>query len=191
MAYAETLLAIFFGLIVILWLSVRMRKGFRWFVRKGLTGISLLLLVFGALLLFLAFLVNRIPLLDPLTPYLPYMIKWGTLFLIVGAILLVIDQLYRSWKKERLLSLEEERRRYIERIRFGLTVDDAEKIAKQHIKKVTGLNTKLVASKKEFKHWAVYLKDRNNKYYRVVINAEGKIEEWQTMDEIPSYILSP
>ncbi len=105
--------------------------------------------------------------------------------------MIIIYHLYETWKRGALLKLEGERRRYIERIRFGLTVDEAEKVAKDHIKKVTGKSTSLVASKKEFKHWAIYLKDKEGKYYRVVINADGKIEEWQTMNEIPSYILSP
>ena len=124
-------------------------------------------------------------------PALEFYLKFGVAFSILGPLLLILHHFYSIIKKETLLKLEEERRRYIERIRFGLSVDEAERIAKEHIRKVTGEKTRLVASKKEFKHWAVYLKDKKGKYYRVVINPDGKIEEWQTMDEIPSYILSP
>ena len=191
MVAIETVLTILFGLFILFWLSIRIRKGGRWFREKGFFGLSLLLVIGGALLMLVAFLSTRLAVLSPLQPQMDTYIKIGTILLVAGAVGIILDQLYRSWKKEQLLSVEDERRKYIERTRFGLSVDDAEKIAKDHIKKVTGHNTRLVASKKEFKHWAVYLKDSDNKYYRVVINGDGKIEEWETMDEIPSYILSP
>lgn len=187
----ETILTILLGLFILFWLSTRIRKGGRWFREKGFFGLSLLLVIGGALLMLVAFLSTRLDILAPLQPQMDTYIKIGTVLLVSGAVGIILDQLYRSWKKEQLLSVEDERRKYIERTRFGLSVNDAEKIAKDHIKKVTDQNTRLVASKKEFKHWAVYLKDGDKKYYRVVINGDGKIEEWETMDEIPSYILSP
>ena len=191
MVAIETVLTILLGAFILFWLSIRVRKGGRWFREKGFFGLSLLLVVAGAITMLVAFLSTRLDLLAPLQPQMNLYIKAGTILLVAGAVGIILDQLYRSWKKEQLLSVEDERRKYIERTRFGLSVDDAEKIAKEHIKKVTGKKTRLVASKKEFKHWAIYLKDGDGKYYRVVINGDGKIEEWETMDEIPSYILSP
>lgn len=191
MVAVETILTIILGFFLLMWLSIRIRKGGRWFSEKGLFGFSLLLVASGAFLLLLAFLSTRIALFSQFQTHLQLYIKLGTTLLVAGAVGIILDQLYRSWKKEQLLGVEEERRNYIERIRFGLSVDDAEKIAKEHVQEVTGKKTRLVASKKEFKHWAVYLKDSDSKYYRVVINGDGKIEEWETMNEIPSYILSP
>ena len=191
MVAIETMLTLVLGFFLLMWFSVRIRKGGRWFREKGILGLSVLLVAVGTLLLVIAFLSNKIPVLAPFQAWLQTYIKLGTVLLVAGAVGIILDQLYRTWKKEQLLSVEDERRHYIERTRFGLSVDDAEKIAKNHIKKVTEKNTKLIASKKEFKHWAIYLKDSDTKYYRVVINGDGKIEEWETMDEIPSYILSP
>ncbi len=191
MVAIETVLVALLGFLILLWLSVRLRKSGRWFWQKGLFGVSLLLTIVGAILLLVVFLSSRIPFLAPFQTWTQLYVRVGTALLVAGAVGIILDQLYKTWKKERMLGIEEERRKYIERVRFGLDVDKAEKIAKEHIKKVTGKRTKLVASKKEFKHWAIYLKDGEGKYYRVVINGDGKIEEWETMDEIPSYILSP
>ncbi|MBR9680149.1 MAG: hypothetical protein GOU99_03815 [Candidatus Altiarchaeota archaeon] len=191
--YTETILAIVIGLFIVLWFSVRMRKGGRWIKERGTTGLGMFVLIFGALLLLISYLNPYLPqnIQSQIQPYVSSLITTGTWLAIVGALVLIFDQIYHSWKKGEGLKLEEEKREYIEGIRFGLTVDEAEKVAKDHIKKVTGETTKLVASKKEFKRWAVYLKDSHGKYFRVIINAKGKIEEWETMDEIPSYILSP
>ncbi|MBR9681046.1 MAG: hypothetical protein GOU98_04475 [Candidatus Altiarchaeota archaeon] len=191
MVAVETVLTIILGFFLLMWLSIRVRKGGRWFREKGLFGMSLLLVISGVLLLLAAYLSSQIAFLSFLQAESNLYIKLGTALLVAGAVGIILDQLYMTWKKEQLLGVEKERRTYIERTRFGLSVDEAEKIAKNHIKKVTNKNTKLVASKKEFKHWAIYLKDSDQKYYRVVINGDGKIEEWETMDEIPSYILSP
>jgi uncharacterized membrane protein len=187
----ETVLTLILGFFIVMWISIRMRKSGRWFRRKGLFGIALVLVVAGTLLLAVAFLSDKVLLLEPFQEWVQTYIRLGTGLLVAGAVGIILDQLYRTWKKEQLLGIEEERRKYIERVRFGMSVNDAEKVAKRHIKKVTNHNTKLVASKKEFKHWAIYLKDRDEKYYRIVINGDGKIEDWETMDEIPSYILSP
>ncbi len=187
----ETVLTIVLAFFLFMWLSIRLRKGGRWFRDKGIMGLSVLFIVAGTLLLFLANFSSQVGFLAPFAAWVQTYIKVGTLLLVAGAVGIIVDQLYRTWKKEKLLSIEDERRKYIERVRFGLSVEQAEKLAKEHVKKVTGKGTKLVASKKEFKHWAVYLKDKEGKYYRVVINGDGKIEEWETMDEIPSYILSP
>lgn len=191
MVAVETVLTIIFGFFLLMWLSIRIKKGGRWFREKGLFGISLLLVIGGVLLLLAAYLSNQISFLSFLQNDSALYIKMGTAVLVAGAVGIILDQLYLTWKKEQLLGVEQERRQYIERTRFGLTVDEAERIAKEHIKKVVGKTTKLVASKKEFKHWAIYLKDSDQKYYRLVINGDAKIEEWETMDEIPSYILSP
>jgi hypothetical protein len=187
----ETVLTLVLGFFLLMWLSIRLRKSGRWFREKGLLGVSLVLVVVGVILLLVVFLYDKIPLLAVFETWTPLYMKLGTALLVAGAVGIILDQLYRTWKKEQLLGIEAERRQYIERTRFGLNVDQAEKIAKEHIKKVTEKRTKLIASKKEFKHWAIYLKDKEGKYYRVVINGDGKIEEWETMDEIPSYILSP
>ncbi len=191
MVAVETILTIILGFFVLMWVGIRLRKGKRWITEKGLFGLALVLIIMGTLLMLLAFLTNKFEFLQILAPYVESNIRIGTVLLVAGAVGIILDQLWRSWQKDQKLGIEGERRRYIERIRFGLTVDQAEKVAKDHIKKVTSKDTKLVASKKEFKHWAVYLKDKDKKYYRVVINGDGKIEEWETMDEIPSYILSP
>lgn len=191
MVAIELILTVFLGFFLLMWLGIRMRKTGRWFREKGLMGVALMLIAVGVILLLIAYLSNKIVLLSAFEAWTSDYIKVGTVLLVAGAVGIILDQLYRTWKKERLLGIEDERRQYIERTRFGLPVDQAEKIAKAHIKKVTGKSTKLVASKKEFKHWAVYLKDKEGKYYRIVINGDGKIEEWETMDEIPSYILSP
>lgn len=191
MIAAETIFTIFLGFFIFLWIGIRIRKGGRWFKEKGLFGIAIVLIIIGVLLLLLTFLSNQLDFLSFMTTYVQTGIRVGTLFLVAGAVALIFDQLYRAWRKEQKIGIEGERRSYIEKVRFGLSVNEAEKIAKEHIKTVTGKVTKLVASKKEFKHWAVYLKDKDSKYYRIVINGDGKIEEWETMDEIPSYILSP
>ena len=187
----ELILTLALGFFLLMWLGIRVKKTGRWFREKGLFGVSLVLIVVGVILFLIAYLSNKLSWLSVFQPWTSLYMKVGTVLLIAGAGGIILDQLYRTWKKEKLLGIEEERRKFISRTRFGLSVDQAEKIAKDHIKKVTGKKTKLVASKKEFKHWAVYLKDGEQKYYRVVINGDGKIEEWETMDEIPSYILSP
>lgn len=189
--HLETVMFALFFLFALFYLSIRIRKGARWLIRGGLLSAGILLTVLGALLLIFAYLVPKFSFLSFALESIELYLRGGIACAVLGTVLIILHHFYSAFKRGALLKLEEERRRYIERIRFGLTVDEAEKIAKEHIKKVTGQATNLVASKKEFKHWAIYLKDRKGKYYRVVINADGKIEEWQTMNEIPSYILSP
>ncbi len=187
----ETVLFIVMGLFLAFYLSLRLRMGGRWMKKKGIIGVGIVFAVTGVLLLLLAFLSQSIQFLSIFQPYMPIYIRVGVGVLALGAVFIIIGEFRKTGLKEAGLEIEAEKRRYIERVRSGLTVEEAEDIAKRHIKGVTGRNTKLVASKKEFKQWAIYLKDKKEKYYRVVINQKGQIDEWESMDEIPSYILSP
>ena len=187
----ETLLFIILGLFLAFYLSIRLRKGGRWIKSRGITGTGIALAAVGVFLLLLAYLSEKFAFLSVFQPHMTLYIRVGIGVLTLGAIFIIIGEFRKTGIKETGLAIEAEKRRYIERIRSGITVDEAEGIAKKHIKEVSGHATKLVASKKEFKQWAVYLKDRKEKYYRVVINQKGRIDEWESMDEIPSYILSP
>ncbi|HDR53569.1 MAG TPA: hypothetical protein ENN60_02785 [archaeon] len=191
MLAAETVLVTLLGLFLVFWLSIRLRKGGRWVKQRGVVGVGAVLVVFGAVTLSLAFLAQKIDAMAIFLPYTPIYMRVGIGLLVLGAIFIIIGEFRKTLVKETALDIEEEKRRYVERVRSGLTVDEAEKLAKKHVQEATGRNTTLVASKKEFKEWAVYLKDKQDKYYRVIVNQNGKIQEWETMDEIPSYILSP
>ncbi|MBR9681498.1 MAG: hypothetical protein GOV00_01730 [Candidatus Altiarchaeota archaeon] len=191
MVALETVLFVIFGLFLAFYLSIRLRKGGRWIKQRGVIGAGIVFTVVGALLLLLAYFSQKVAFLSMFEPYLPLYIRVGVGVAVLGIMFIIIGEFKKTGLKEKGLEIEAEKRRYIERIRSALTVDEAEDIAKRHIKEVGGRNTKLIASKKEFKRWAVYLKDEKEKYYRVVINQKGRIEEWEAMEEIPSYILSP
>lgn len=187
----ETVLFIIFGLFLAFYLSIRIRKGGRWIKQKGMIGAGISFSLLGSFLLSLAFLSEKVEALTVFETYIPIYLRVGMGLAFLGLTFIIIGEFRKTGMKDVALEVESEKRRYIERIRSGITVDEAETIAKKHIKESVGTKTKLVASKKEFKKWAVYLKDSKEKYYRIVVNQKGQIEEWESMDEIPSHLLSP
>lgn len=191
MIAVETVLFVMFGLFLAFYLSIRLRKGGRWIKQKGVIGAGISFAVIGAILLLLAFLSEKVTALAVFEAYIPIYLRVGMGLAVLGIVFIIIGEFRKTGLKNVGLEIESEKRRYIERIRSGITVDEAENIAKNHIKNAVDAKTKLVASKKEFKKWAVYLKDSKEKYYRIVVNQKGRIEEWESMDEIPSYLLSP
>ena len=191
MVAIETVLFVIFGLFLAFYLSIRVRKGGRWIKQKGIIGAGISFSLIGSLLLSLAFLSEQVEALTVFEAYVPIYLRVGMGLAFLGLAFIILGEFRKTGMKNVALDVESEKRRYIERIRSGITVDEAEGIAKKHIKEAVGTKTKLVASKKEFKKWAVYLKDSKEKYYRIVVNQKAQIEEWESMDEIPSYLLSP
>ncbi len=186
--FPETFVVLVILFLLLLWLLVKIRKFFRWFMEKKGLAFGTFLAVLGTLLFASVVIIGQfLPGILKETE-IEFFSKVALALVGLGVLVVIIDKIYRAWKKRLLLELEEERREYIERVRYGLKIEQAEKIAKEHIKKATGKNTELVASKKEFKYWAVYLKDRDGIFYRVIIDQQGRVEEWETMKELPRYL---
>ena len=109
MIAVETILTVGLGFLILLWVGIRFRKGGRWFKEKGLFGIALVLIIVGTALLTIAFLTNKLGFLNMFVEYIQLNIKIGTILLIAGSVCLILDQLYRTWKKEQKLGIEHER----------------------------------------------------------------------------------
>ncbi len=188
--YWETVIFIGALAAIAFYASIYIRKLIRWVKEEGLKAFGYITALLGFVLILIAFIADQLG-WELFKTYLGLYTRIGLALIALGALLYAVSLIIEKLREEKAWEIEKERRKYLERIRFGLPIERAEEIAKKHIKERVGKNTKLVASIKEFKHWAVYLKDKEGKYYRVVIDGEGRIVEWQTMNEIPPYMLAP
>ena len=73
----------------------------------------------------------------------------------------------------------------------GIKIDKAEKIAEDFIKKKTGMPAHTSASEKEFKEWLIYLKNNADDKFKVRLDIEGEIVDWETLNELPSFFTGP
>lgn len=182
MVYAEPLvvLAIF---AVLLYASIRARKFLRWIKSSGPAGFGIVLISLGAVV----FLLVTARLVTP-TGLTEDQLVQGALALIVGgAGFVIIDFILKKLRKKEIVGLEEERRDYIKRVRKGLTLDEAESKAKKLIKGKGKKNVKIIASDREFKTWTVFLESGEEKF-KVTIDMDGDIVEWETLDKLPTYL---
>jgi hypothetical protein len=79
---------------------------------------------------------------------------------------------------KKIISEERERRKFIKRVRKGLSLKDAEtiacKFASDHVRD-KGLF--VYKSMREFKDWIIYLKGQQG-VYKVEIDSDGDIKNW-------------
>ena len=107
----------------------------------------------------------------------------GAGLLLVSVVWVGYRAINRKFKKKRALEIEEARREYIRRVRKGLTVQDAENLAQNYIKKrVSDGRLKPYKSIREVKTWHIYFEGKKNKY-KVIVDADGEITDWATLTE--------
>ncbi len=178
-------LLVFLG--IVFYVSIRIRKFVAYLRENGLKGIGATAIVLGILVFALS--------IQTLFPLPPEIISvTNSMYLVVaGAALIILDWILNKFKKKELLGLEEERREYVTRVKKGIKIDEAEKIALDTIRKnVSWARPKVISSNREFKNWTVYLKDDNNnksgQKYKVVLDVEGEVVSWEALDQLPSYL---
>lgn len=178
-----------FGL---LYLSIRVRKYLTYLRETGAKGFGATMIVIGGLLFVGASAkLGGKYLFEFLTSSITRekLLKISMWLVIFGAGFILLDWIARKFEKKKLLELEDERRDYITRVRKGIKIDDAERIALEHVRKTLNpAGLKLIAAEKEFKTWRVYMKDTLKKKYMVALDIEGEIITSETMDELPSYL---
>lgn len=174
-------LLVFLG--IVFYASIRIRKFVTYLRENGLKGIGATAIVLGVLVFALSLQqVFNLP---------DFVSVTNSMYLVVaGAALIILDWILNKFKKKELLGLEEERRDYITRVRKGIKIEEAEKIAIDTIRKnVSGARPSVISSNREFKNWTVYLKDgKSGQKYKVVLDVEGEVVSWETMDQLPSYL---
>lgn len=183
MVYAETLLvilafaAVFYG-------SIRARKFLRWLKESGPVGFGMVLIALGGLVF--ALIAKRV--VTPAAGITEEQLTQGAFLLaIIGAGFIVLDFVLKKLRKKEIVGLESEKREYIKRVRKGLTLEDAEKKAKDLIKKQGKHGVKVIASDREFKTWTVFLEAGAEKF-KVTIDMDGDVVEWETLEKLPSYL---
>ncbi len=175
-------LLVFLG--IVFYASIRIRKFVTYLRENGLKGIGATAIVLGVLVFALS-----IQTLFPLSPEI--ISVTNSMYLVVaGAALIILDWILNKFRKKELLGLEEERRDYITRVRKGIKIEDAERIALDAIRKnVSGARPSVISSNREFKNWTVYLKDaKSGQKYKAVLDVEGEVVSWETLDQLPSYL---
>jgi len=183
MIYAETLLVLaIFALLF--YLSMRVRVFLRSVKDSGPVGFGLVLIALGLVLF--ALITGR--LVKPTGIVSEDQIVQGAFFLTAaGVAFIVIDFILKKLRKKELLGLEGEKREYLKRVRKGMTLEDAEKKAKELIEKQGKHGVKVIASDREFKTWSVFLEAGAEKF-KVTIDMDGDVVDWETMDKLPSYL---
>lgn len=186
----EALILLLAAVFILLYLSIRARKYLTYLRESGAKGFGATMITLGALFFVLAWSGAYHYLTETIAK--ETFLKISLWLVIFGAGFIIIDWLLRKLRKKQLLGLEEERRDYITRVRKGIKIDDAEKIALAQVKKVMNPpGLKIIASEKEFKTWRVYLKDTIGKKYLVCLDIEGEVQSSETLDELPSYLQGP
>lgn len=180
--YLEQVLLIVAVAAFVFYFSIRARKYIDYLKETKLRGFGASLIILGILLFVITYL-QLIPTAN--SSFIAEVSIWGVL---IGAVLILVDWVLQKLEKRRLLSLEEERLDYITRVRKGIKIEDAEKIAMDKIKKETGKEVSIIASEKTFKEWIVYLKDKVGNKYKVALDIEGEIIDWEALDELPGYL---
>lgn len=176
-------------LAVLFVISIRVRKYATYLKEQKLRGLGLTLIVLGVILFAFVYLGLSESLGMGDTAQLTNM---SMLFLVGGIGLILIDWVLQKLTKKKLLELEEDRRDWITRVRKGLKLEDAERIAKELIKKQRRRkDIQVIASEKEFKNWVIYLKDGDDTKYKVVMDIEGEVKNWEEIDQLPDYLGSP
>lgn len=183
MVYAETVLAIA-ALFVVFYASIRIRKTLRWLKESGPVGFGIVLMVLGAAVF--ALITGRI--VSPTGGLSEEQLLQGSFVLVViGAGFVILDFILNKLRKREIVGLEKEKREYIKRVRKGLTLEDAENKAKELIKKQGKKGVRVIASDREFKTWTVFLESGSEKF-KVTIDMDGDVVEWETLDKLPSYL---
>ncbi len=182
MVYAETLLvlAIFAFLF---YASIRARKFLRWLKGSGPAGFGIVLMVLGVV----AFALVTGRMVRPTGLSEDQLVQGSLALVVLGAGFVILDFILKKLRKKEVVGLEEERREYIKRVRKGLTIDEAEKKAKTLIEKQGKKGVKVIASDREFKTWTVFLEAGKEKF-KVTIDMDGDVVEWETLNKLPSYL---
>lgn len=176
------------ALFLVLYLSIRVRKYIEYLRETGLKGLGATLFIPGLILYALQLLKVQLPsgiakLLPPNTAF--YM-------MVGGASLIILNWILNRFKKKELLNLEEERREYITRVRKGINLEQAEKIALDYVKnRIHRGDIQILANNKEFKLWTIFIKDGTGRKYKVALDIEGEIQAFETVDQLPSYMTGP
>lgn len=172
---------------IVFYFSIKVRKFVAYLRENGLRG-------FGATAIVLGILVFALSLQTLFAlPAAAASVQNSMYLVVAGAALIILDWLLNKFRKKELLGLEEERRDYITRVRKGIKLEDAEKIALDTIRKnVSGADAKVLNSSREFKNWTIFLKDNESgQKYKVTLDIEGEVTSWETIDQLPSYLTGP
>jgi len=186
--------AIVVGLVLLFLASIKIHKFISYLKRNGLRGIGAVLIVIGGLFAALVLLQQKYPEWVFIHSELDndWAVKLAIGLVAVGALAIVLDWVIQKFRKKELMGQEEERRDYITRVRKGITIEKAEEIALKHTKKkLKRGDIEIVASEKEFKTWMIYLKDGKGQKYKAVLDIEGEVQDWETVDALPSYLSGP
>ncbi len=168
--------------------SIRVRKYLAYLKATGGQGFGGSLIVIGAVLFALVYFKLN----DFISTDIELLTKISWWLVVVGVAAIILDWLYQLTAKRQATFLEEERREYITRVRKGIKLEEAEKIALKTLKRSTRKkNLQIVASEKEFKTWIIYAKDKFGAKYKVVLDIEGEVKNWEAVDELPSYMQGP
>lgn len=168
--------------------SIRVRKYMEYLKTTGGQGFGASLIIIGAILFALVYFKLN----DFLSTDTELLTKISMWLLIIGVAAVILDYLYQNSLKRQLTGLEEERREYITRVRKGIKLEEAEKIALETLRRATRKkDLQIVASEKEFKTWIIFAKDKFGSAYKVVLDIEGEVKDWEAVDELPSYMQGP
>ncbi len=165
---------------IVFYFSIKVRKFAAYLRENGLKGIGATAIALGVLVFALAFQKLR-ALPEPVS------VQNSMYLVVAGAVLIILDWLLNKFRKKELLGLEEERREYITRVKKGIKIEDAERIAVDTIRKnVSGAKPEVISSSREFKNWTVFLKDNGSgQKYKVTLDVEGEVTGWETLDQLP------
>ena len=170
--YPEQILAVLGLIFFVAYLEMKMRVIARKLAKTTVQSVGVAMILLGGLLL----VVSALGYLNQ--NYAIYTVLLGFLVFILGWFL---EQTSLRGK----LEIESEKRSYLKRVRKGMTIVDAEKMAKEFLLKEVGGPMKKVGSTKEFKTWKIFFSGPNKKYYMVVIDMDGDILSWESMDKLP------
>ena len=180
------------GIIALFFASIRIHKFIVYLKRNGFKGVGATLIVLGAI--FAAIVLSHQQ--GWLNLHQAFLEEWAVqvsiALVVIGALSIIADWFLQKFLKKELLDLEDERREYITRVRKGITIENAEKLALKHAKnKLKRGDIEIIASEKEFKTWTIYLKDGPGHKYKLVLDIEGEILKWEKVDALPSYLSGP
>ncbi len=178
MVYAEQVLVIVSLSFLLIWIELKLRVLARHLAQSTMQSVGVWLILLGGVLLVLSSMgvVNQ---------------KYALYLTAIGFLVYIIGWVRRILAKKEGLEIEGEKREYLKRVRKGLTIDDAEKKARNYLKSKVHKKLKRLGSSREFKTWKVFFEDSDKKKYQVVIDMDGDIVNWENISDVPSWLRGP
>jgi hypothetical protein len=175
--YPEQIVVILGLIFILAWLELKLRIIARRLLQTTVQGIGIWMVVLGGVLL----IASSFGLVEQ---------EYGIYLAVGGFFIYVIGWALRVWGKREALEIEEERAEYLKKVRKGVPAREAEKIAKNFLKKRVKGPLKKMGSVHEFKTWKVYFKGKDDKYM-VVIDFDGDVANWESLGNLPSWLKGP